>query len=211
MSEKEVLIEQKISRDKLEPVLKAIAYRGGFEKLNKTEKLACSYAIIKELSYLERNDLLTENFLTKLLKGGLGAGLANAMPAAIQTIFEPILNSIFRAIGLPQWISNFLVSMFTNNPGKLLRAFRDCKTMAELFAESILEAIVMQLQKNLAEKSGILDKMGPVLDFMRNDILEIIQSSNLEDKIMAKITTPICNVLQKVKNMDFKGIPGATP
>lgn len=203
-----MLIEHKMVVEKLNPVLVSIQNRGGFEKLNRKEKFICSYVILKEISSLEEENLLTENFLSLIgnfLKSG-GVGLAsNAFSALIQTFLEPYLNSLFRGIGLPQGVANFLISALTENPGKLLRAIvgKDCRLITEIVVQSIIEALVMNLQKKIGLGGGLFD-------FLRNDILETIESTDFINKLTDKLLSGVCNIttkiLDSIKNMDFKGL-----
>lgn len=204
MRNKEVLIEQKITIAKIKPILKEFKNNGGFNKTALSDRAAYSYFILKEIHYLEKNDLLTEDFLSTIGQF-FSKGVGNAASSVIQTLMEPILYSIIKGLGLPEGWSKFLVSALTRNPGDLMRALlkRDCKKITEIIVESIVEKFVMDFQSKTPLK-GFLG------DFLRNDLLETIFESNVVEKLTSRFETYVCKILtdifQKVKNLNFNGL-----
>ena len=206
----EILMEHKITMNNLKPLLLKIKERGGLEKLPLRERRACSYLIIKELHYLEKNNLLTENIFAKLapyLSGGVVSLIDKLAPSLVQTLFEPFLNSIFRGFGLPQGVSDFLVSALTRNPADLMRAVikQDCKAITEIIVESGIETLIMYVQRKF--NAG-----GSGFDFFRNEALAAFESSNFGEKLAAAIQNKVCELIKKTvkdaTNLNIKGLPG---
>jgi hypothetical protein len=102
-------------------------------------------------------------------------------------------------------VANFLISALTENPGKLLRAIvgKDCRLITEIVVQYIIEALVMDFQKKIGLGGGLFD-------FLRNDILETIKSTDFINKLTDKLLSGVCNIttkiLDSIKNMDFKGL-----
>ena len=123
--------------------------------------------------------------------GGLGS-------AAIQSIGEPFINSLLSKIGLPNgFIKNFLVSALTKNWGRLGRAIKgDCKEVTELLAESMVEALIM----NLAQSKGMV---GAGYVILRNTLEEAIRgmAKPLEDKLMSHVCEFMGHIGDKVKSL----------
>jgi len=123
--------------------------------------------------------------------GGLGS-------ASIQSIGEPFINSLLSKIGLPNgFIKNFLVSALTKNWGRLGRAIKgDCKEVTELLAESMVEALIM----NLTQSKGMV---GAGYVILRNTLEEAIRgmAKPLEDKLMSHVCEFMGNIGDKVKSL----------
>lgn len=206
----EILMEEKITMNNLKPLLLKVKEKGGLKKLPLRERRAYSYLIIKELHYLEKNNLLTENIFARLAPylSGIGTSLIDKIaPSLIQTLFEPFLNSIFRGFGLPQGVSDFLVSALTRNPADLMRAIikQDCKAITEIIVESGIETLIMYIQRKV--NTG-----GSVFDFFRNEALSALESSNFSEKLIAAIQNKVCELIKKTikdaGNLNLKGLPG---
>ena len=45
------------------------------------------------------------------------------------------------------FMSNFIISYLTSRPSEVIRSMSDCKLMTKLIAESIVEAMIMSLQR----------------------------------------------------------------
>lgn len=194
MNRKELIIEQNISRQKIKSILKEIGGIDNFQNLSEDKKVIVSHAIIMELSYLQHNNLLNENIFKML------AGL-NIGGAALQTIIEPYLNRVLRGLGLPDFLVFPIISTLTSNPSQLLKAFVDCKSLAKLLINVTVESYLMHIQKK-KEWGGIAS------DFIRNAVLEAVKSSNLTDKLLNVLTTPICEMYNKIRKSSSSLLKG---
>lgn len=144
---------------------------------------------------MERHKILNENFLKLFSSLGLTS-------AALQTIIEPFINRFLRGFGLPDVLVFPITSTLARNPTQLLRAFVDCKSATQLFAEVIIETIIMYMQKYL--QVGPLKFSGFIGDFVRNAIIETVKSSNFGDNLADKMETKVCEMIATFKKEGFK-------
>jgi len=193
------LIESQIVRNRILMVTEGIKKPEDFKSLSEEKQLKLSVNLIQELSYLLENGLINEsNFdLGGILKSLFGGG--------VETMFEPFFNSILSKLGIEGYLKNFLISALTTRPTELLQAFKDCKMMTKLIVESIVEAMVMELQKT--KNFG-----GTFYDVLRNSIGNSIKSTEFVKNLESSIESTVCdllskytdnaqNVLNKVKNV----------
>lgn len=195
MDKREILIEHNISKAKIETILNKIGGIDNLENLSEKQKAVVGYLVISELSYLERHNILNENFFKLFSSLGLTS-------AAIQTLIEPFINRVLRGFGLPDILVFPIISTLTRNPTQLLRAFVDCKSATRLFVEVIIETIIMYLQKYLTV--GPLKFSGLIGDFIRNAIIETVKSSNFGDKLSDKLENKVCEMIATFKKEGFK-------
>lgn len=195
MDKREILIEHNISKTKIKTILNKIGGVDNFENLSENQKAVVGYLIISELSYLERHNILNENFFRLFTSLGLTS-------AAIQTLIEPFINRVLRGLGLPDILVFPIVSTITRNPTQLLRAFVDCRSTTKLFVEVIIETIIMYMQKYLTV--GPLKFSGFIGDFVRNAVIDTVKSSNFDDKLFDKLENKVCEMIATFKKEGFK-------
>jgi len=185
-----LLISEEIVKNRLSIIIESNDIKN-FNKLSESKKVKIGFSILSELSYLKETELLNEIDLWNSLKSILGSVLTSA-PEAV--IFEPLFNSILAGIGIPEGIfRNTLVSFLATNPGRLLDAMKDCKEMTKLVAASIVEGLVMQLQKTKGF-SGI------GYDIIRDSLGSAIENSDFGSKLEEGLAGTICNLFNKFTN-----------
>lgn len=182
-----LLIREEIVRSRLSVIIEDNNIKN-FKNLSEEQKLRVSFLLLNELSYLKESELLNEIDLWGTLKGLLG-GLLTSGPESL--IFEPLFNSILAGIGIPEGIfRNTLVSFLATNPSELIDAMRDCKTMTKLIAKSIVEGLVMQLQKTKGFS-------GLGYDLIRNLLGDAINHSDFGSKLEDGLASTVCNLFNK--------------
>jgi hypothetical protein len=185
-----LLISEEIVKTRLSMIIESNDIKN-FNKFSESKKVKIGFSILSELSYLKETELLNEIDLWNSLKGILGSVLTSA-PEAV--IFEPLFNSILAGIGIPEGIfRNTLVSFLATNPGRLLDAMKDCKEMTKLISESIIEGLIMQLQKTKGF-SGI------GYDIIRDSLGNAIRNSDFGGKLEDGLAGTICGLFDKYTN-----------
>jgi hypothetical protein len=81
--------------------------------------------------------------------------------------------------------------------GEFLSLFSDCRKMADLIADSIVEGYF----KKKLERSSFGNIVGGVLsDAVRNTVADALLQSDIANNLTSKITGPICNIMSSVQN-----------
>lgn len=181
-----ILIEQKIVQARLKMIVENFN-DDKFKKLSEQEQGRVCVLFLMEMSSLNDEGLLNENFIDTL-KNIFGAAFWSVPEAFV----EKAINSILGSLGFPDnSIRKFLVSFFATNPSELLKAFQDCKVLTKHIVRAILETIVMNLQQS----KGL---GGTGMDIVRNAIQNELQNrvefiKGLEDSLSGAI----CQVFEK--------------
>lgn len=182
---KNLLIERNIIESRLMMVIgdKEISR---FKKLTEEEQGKIAILYLMEISSLNEEGLINENFVD-ILKNIFGAGFW-ALPEAF---VEKAINSFLGAIGIPDSnVRKFLVSFFATNPTELLKAFRDCKTLVTHIARAIMETMVM----NLSQTKGV---GGVGWDTLRNALQNHLQKAEFVKSIEDSFSAKVCELFGK--------------
>jgi hypothetical protein len=181
------IIEEKIVKNRISIILEDVRTKDDFKKLSKQKQLKMSVSFVNEVSYLQKNGLLSEQNFTSSLSSLFGGSL-NSLG---QTIVEPIVGGILSKLGFGDgFFKNFLVSALTTNIPELIKAFGDCKVMTKLLVKSFIEAEVMVLQK----ESGL---EGKALDFVRNGLGQLADNVEIIRNLENSLSGTVCGVLDK--------------
>ncbi len=191
MNRRALIVEHNISKRKLTLISESIGGFENFHKLPTNKQVVIGHAVLSELAYLHHHKMLTEDFLQDITS--FFKSPQNAINSLVQTLFEPVLNSYLKGLGIPDVISLPIIAYFTQNPIKVLRSFTSCEKFSEMFIQAMIEALIMHIQKNLKIGSG-------VFDFIRNSTIEAIKASDLGDKLMDKFGNQICQLFNKIKS-----------
>jgi hypothetical protein len=180
------LIGESLIKNRLTIILEGINSDDEFKSLSKEKQLKISLKFIQELSYLESNGLLMEQQLGSLMQTIFGGWFGNIT----QTIFEPLFKKIFVPFFGEGFFTNFLTAYFTSRPSEVIKSFNDCKLMARLVAEGIMEAIMMQIQND----NGF---SAPGYVFLRQTMGDVIRSNEFISGIEKSISNKVCELLGK--------------
>jgi hypothetical protein len=180
------LIEQKIVKNRLSIIVEHIKSVDDFNNLSQNEKVKLSFNVLQELSYLQNSGLLSEQDLGGALKSVFG-GLFGS---ATQTIFEPLLEKLVKPLFGEGFMSNFIISYLTKKQSEVIKSMSDCKLMAKLITESVVEGTVMSLQ----QQKGF-DSQGYSL--LRNSLGNAIEGNEFAINIENGLSKPICELFDK--------------
>lgn len=175
-----ILVEQKIVRSRLNILVE------NFESLSEEQQERVCVMFLMEMSSLNEEGLLNENFIDTL-KSIFG----NAFWSVPEAFVERAINSILGALGFPDnSIRKFLVSFFATNPSELLKSFKDCNVLTKHIVRSIGEVMIMNLQQS--KGMG-----GTGMDIVRNALQNQFQESEFLQKLEKALSGSICEVFQK--------------
>jgi hypothetical protein len=188
-SKKKNLTEQKIVHNRIMTIFESEYNIKNFNSLPKSKKRKYANALSRELFFINENKLLSEQSegggITGLLKGIFG----NAFYGVIETMLEPLVDSILGGLGLKGFFKQFLVSAFTNE--KILKSWGDCRVMTEVVADGIVEAIVMKTQETLGTE-------GIGYSFIRNAMIRVFRDQSFYKDISDSIEEYVCSIFDKI-------------
>lgn len=181
-----LLIEQQLVKNRLSIILEGINSEEDFKKLSDKQQLKISIKFIQELSYLQNTGLISEQNFGNVLQSLFGGWFGNT----IQTLVEPVLKKI-----LVPWIgegyfTNFIISLLTKNTAEFIRGLNDCRIMTKLIAQSISEAIFMQIQ----DAKGL---NAPGYVFLRQSMGDALTSTDFVKSIEKGLGNIVCDILNK--------------
>jgi hypothetical protein len=184
-----LLIEETLVKSRIMMIVESEDNIRNFKSLPKKKQEKIAYKLVEEIDYLQNTGLLNEQ-----LMDFLGKIFGNSLGGVLQTIVEPMVNSILSAIGLKGYFKDFLVSFLTSNPGRLAKALRSCDELVKLIAESLSEAVFMMIQR----QKGL---EGAGYTFLRNALGGAVKDTKFIDSIANQISDIVC---QYFGNMNTK-------
>jgi hypothetical protein len=205
-----LLIEQKIVKDRVSILFEGINSEEDFNKLSKKQKLNLSIKFLHEMSYLQNTGLINEQNFGNILSSLFGGWFGNA----IQTFVEPVLKGILVPWFGEGYFTNFIISLLTKNTGEFIRGLNDCKIMTKLIAQSISEAVFMQIQdaKGLNSPGYVFlrQSMGDALT--STEFIKGIEKGfgNMVCDMLGKFTGNATKVAEKLKSTGSSVVPGTT-
>jgi len=183
------LIEEHLVKSRLLVLVEHIQSEDDFNDLTEDKKAQLSYNILSELSYLESNGLISEVDLSSAFKSLFGGFFGNVT----QTVFEPLIGKIVTPLFGEGFMSNFIISYLTSRPSEVIKSMSDCKLMTKLVAESIVEGMVMSLQRQKGFDA-------PGYSFLRNTLADAITGMGFVSSIENSISKTVCELFGKFAN-----------
>lgn len=183
------LIEQHLIKSRLSVLVEHVQSEEEFNKLSENKKIQLSFNILQELSYLESTGLLSEQNLSNVFKSLFGGLFGNVT----QTIFEPLIGKIVYPLFGQGFLSNFIISYLTSRPSEVIKSMSDCKLMTKLIAESVVEAMIMSLQRQKGFDA-------PGYSFLRNTLADVIKGTGFVSGIENSISSAVCSLFSKFAN-----------
>jgi len=180
------LIKENLVNTRLSLLVESIKSKGDFNNLSEDKKAQLSFNVLQELAYLESTGLLSEQDLGGALKSVFGGFFGNAT----QTFVEPILKKFIVPLFGEGFMTNFIISYLTSRPSDVIKSMSDCKLMTKLIAESIVEGMVMSLQRQKG-----FDGTGYA--FLRNTLGGAITNSSFGTSIENGISSTVCGLFSK--------------
>jgi hypothetical protein len=195
-----LLIEQKIVKDRVSILFEGIKSEKDFNRLSEKQKLNLSVKFLQEMSYLQNTGLINEQNFGDVLKSLFGGWFGNA----VQTFVEPVLKGILVPWFGEGYFTNFIISLLTKNTAEFIRGLNDCTLMTKLIAQSISEAVFMQIQdaKGLNSPGYVFlrQSMGDALT--STEFIKGIEKGlgDMVCKMIGKFTGNATKVAEKLKN-----------
>jgi hypothetical protein len=184
-----LLVEQTIVKNRIIAIFGSEKNIKNFNSLSESKKRQIGRSLSREILILKNNGLLNESSfsLTGIFKNLFG----NAFSSVIETMVEPFVNSILTGLGLSGFFKNFLVSILTTNPTKLMDAWGNCRVMTNLVAQGISEALAMQVQEKLGASS-------PGYSILRNLLGKTFKEQEFVTSLSKQIEDVVCGVFNKI-------------
>jgi hypothetical protein len=184
-----LLIEENLVKSRIMMIVESEKNIKNFKSLPKEKQERIAYKLLEEIDYLQETNLLNEQ-----LMDFLGKIFGNSLGGILQTVAEPMVNSILSAIGLgDSYFGKFLVSFITSNPARLAKALKSCEELTKLVAESLAEAVFMMIQK----QQGL---EGQGYTFLRNALGGAVKDYGFIQSIEKQISGIVCELFGKMNN-----------
>lgn len=183
-----LLIEQKLVESRIMMIVESTHNAKNFKNLSEEKQHKMMYSLLEEINYLDEQGMLNEQ-----LWDFLGKIFGNSFGGAVETIVEPLVNSVLEAIGLGGYFKNFLVSLITTNPLKLAKALKSCEALTELIAESLSEAVFMMIQK----EKGL---SGDGYTFIRNALGGAVKDTKFIGSLEKQLSGIVCQLFGKMND-----------
>jgi hypothetical protein len=181
------LIKETIVKNRLTTLVEHIRTEKDYNNLSEDRKIQLSFNLLQELSYLESNGLINEIDLSGVFKSLFGGLFGDVT----QTVFEPLLGKIVYPLFGQGFMSNFIISYLTSRPSDVIKSMSDCKLMTKLVAESVVEGMVMSLQRQKGFDA-------PGYSYLRNALGSVIEGSEFISGIERSISNTVCGVFSSV-------------
>jgi hypothetical protein len=184
-----LLIEENLVKSRIMMIVESEKNIKNFKSLPKEKQEKIAYKLLEEIDYLQETNLLNEQ-----LMDFLGKIFGNSLGGILQTVAEPMVNSILSAIGLgDSYFGKFLVSFITSNPARLAKALKSCEELTKLVAESLAEAVFMMIQK----QQGL---EGQGYTFLRNALGGAVKDYGFIQSIEKQISGIVCELFGKMND-----------
>lgn len=183
-----ILIEQNLIRSRIMMIVESEDNIKNFHSLPKSKKTKIANKLIQEISYLQETSLLNEE-----LMGFLSKIFGNSLSGILQTVVEPMVNSLLSGIGLTGYFKDFLVSFITSNPTRLAKALKSCDELTKLIAEALSEAVFMMIQR----QQGL---EGQGYTFLRNALGGAVKDTKFIQSIEGQISGIVCQLFGKMND-----------
>lgn len=183
-----LLIEQKLVESRIMMIVESEENAKNFKNLSEEKQRKIVYSLLEEIDYLDEQGMLNEQ-----LWDFLGKIFGNSFGGAVETIVEPLVNSVLEAIGLGGYFKNFLVSLITSNPLKLAKALKSCDALTQLIAESLAESVFMMIQK----EQGL---SGDGYTFLRNALGGAVKDTKFISSLETQLSKVVCELFGKMND-----------
>jgi hypothetical protein len=179
-----LLIEENLVKTRVFTIMESQEIIENFQFLPESKKMKIALNLMEEIRFLDENKILNEQLMDYLGKLFGNQGLSSI----VQTIVEPLVNSILSGIGIPDgFIKNTLISLFTSNPLELSRALKSCEALTKLVAESMVEGLVMMIK----QQQGLEGKGYTII---RNLLGGAIKDTKFVQGLESQLTGIVCEI-----------------
>jgi hypothetical protein len=179
-----------------------------WENLSEEKKFKISCKFLQEISFQQQNGVINEQFMD-IIKSIFGSSVGGGFA---QAVLEPAVSWILSGLGMEtnSYIKKFVVSFLTKKEG-FWNYLKDCRTLTKGIAESLAEAVAIQVQQGTG--TG-----GFWMDSIRNVLGDYLSKSGFVEGIEKQIGDTICgywdkatgnakNVLNKLKGDESAAKP----
>jgi len=179
-----ILIEQNLVKNRIMMIVESEGNIKNFKKLPKAKQQKIAHKLVAEIGFLHESSILNEqDGLMSFLKGIFG----NSLSGILQTIVEPMVNSLLSGLGLSGYFKDFLVSFITTNPLELAKALKSCEAMTSLVAQALSEGLAMMIMREQGlEGSGYT--------FIRNALGGAVKDTKLIESIESQVSGIVCQL-----------------
>lgn len=187
-------IEIKLVKARIRNILESMPDMRRFKKMSFEQQWKMGVPLMHEIHNLRQlgfnDELINEqsgvwDLLTKLFGGGLSV--------ATETLFENMLSSFFKKLGLSGFIVDSITFFFARNPTKVIESFKDCRAFTKNVGQAITEGFINKLSKDY--KVG-----GLGADLIRNALMETLENTDFGGKIATQFSDFTCQFFDKVKS-----------
>ena len=187
-NKEKLLIEEGLVKSRIMMIVESEDNIKNFDSLSTKKKEKIAYKLVEEINYLQDNGILNEQ-----LGDFLGKIFGSSFSGILQTIAEPLVNSILSGLGLSGFFKDTLVSLITTKPGELAKALKDCKALTKLIAESLSEAVAMMIMREKGFE-------GQGYTFLRNALGGAVKNTAFVQSLESNLSGIVCEAFGKMND-----------
>ena len=173
------LIEQKLVETRVKFIIENLEK---FENYSKVKKVKTGFNFLREASYLNNIGIINED-LASIFQSIYGKSLPNT----IETISEPLLNSIFTKIGLMSDLKEKVLENIKSKSSELIANMNDCKNLSKFISDIITEELVKKLNTEKIIQS----------DIVNSSLMDTINGEIFKQNLNTKLENHICELFNK--------------
>lgn len=181
-----LLIERKLVESRIMMIVESTNNSLYFERLPKNRQQKIAYSLLEEITYLDEQGMLNEDIMDFM-----GKIFGNSFGGAIETISEPMVDSILNPLGLGGYYKDSLVSYISENPLEFTNSLKSCELLTELIAKSLSNSVAKMIQK----EKGTL---GNGHTFIKNSLESAVVDTKFIESLKTQLNDTVCKVFEKI-------------
>lgn len=189
LRQESILIKESIASSRIKTILESVSMYSDVTEIPIDKRRKITAKLYMEFHLLHKRNILEENTgLWAALEGifgNVGFGVIEGL------IVEPFVNTILSKLGLGGFFKKFLVSFLSTNPGRVIEAFKDCKSMTKLISEALAEATFMMIQESVG--AG-----GVGYDIIRNVLGKTVKQAGFVQDLEENLADTVCQGFNKL-------------
>lgn len=172
-------IEKKIFESRLKLVFEG---HNHFKSLTKKNKVKVGFKTLKEIRDIQKLGLVTETLGT-LFKGIYG----NSFESSINSISEPLFDSIFNKIALDEELKQAVLQTIQSKTQELIANMDNCLDFSKFLSDIILEEYAKKLDKEKQTN----------MDVIRTALMDAVDDEMFRKNLQSKLEKEVCVLYDK--------------
>ena len=183
-----LLIERKLVKRRIMMIVESTDNSLYFKRLSKNKQQKIAYSLLEEILYLDEQGMLNEDIMDFM-----GKIFGNSFGGTIETLSEPMVDSILNPLGLEGYYKDSLISFISENPLEFTNSLKSCESLTELVAKSLSDSVAKLIQKD----KGTL---GDGHKFIKNSLESVVVDNKFMETLKTQLSGTVCKVFENITN-----------